>query len=40
MEHMITVALIKNTYQSTLLPVPEDVSKGFHQQHCKLFVNE
>lgn len=37
---MIAVALIKNTYQSNLLPVPEEVSKGFHQQHCKLFVSE
>lgn len=40
MEHMITVALTKNTYQSILLPVPEEVSKGFHKQHCELFVNE
>lgn len=30
MEHIITVALIKNTYQSTLLPVPEELSEGFY----------
>lgn len=37
---MITVALIKNIYQSTLLAVPEEISERFHWQHRKLFVNE
>lgn len=40
MEHMITVALIKNTNQSTVLSVPEELSEGFYQQYWKLFVNE